>query len=48
MFVTCVQCPWRPEGGTGFPGAEVMAGLCSAQGGCWELNSSPLEEQRGP
>lgn len=44
MCTTCVQCPWRPEKGIGFPGTGVLDG-CEPPCGYWEPNSDPMLEQ---
>lgn len=38
------RCLKRPEEGIIGPGASIMGG-CESQCGCWELNSSPWEDQ---
>lgn len=41
-------CPWRPGEGVGSPRTKVTSDCKPPLPECWELNTSPLQEQRGP
>lgn len=47
LCTKCVQCPRSPEESIVSPRTGVT-GFCEQPKGCWELNSSPLEEQQVP
>lgn len=40
MYIVCVQCLRRSEGGVRSPGTAVSEG-CELPCKCWELNSGP-------
>lgn len=41
-------CLWRPEEGVGSPRTKVISDCKPPLSECWELNTSPLQEQQGP
>ena len=46
----CVHGRWclcRPEDCVGSPGIDISGGSSAIHPGCWELNASPLGENRG-